>query len=148
MTEKKTYYFKNKRAYFDYEIISEFTAGIALVGSEVKSLRMMGSVNFNGAYCYLDGNNVKVKSMSISEFKNAVVQHDPLRERQLLLNQHEINKIKKNLEVQGVTLIPLKLSTGPKIKLTIGLAKGKKLYDKRQTIKERDIDRDLKRKNI
>jgi len=108
----------------------------------------MGSVNFNGAYCYLDGNNVKVKSMSISEFKNAVVQHDPLRERQLLLNQHEINKIKKNLEVQGVTLIPLKLSTGPKIKLTIGLAKGKKLYDKRQTIKERDIDRDLKRKNI
>ena len=138
---------KNKKAYYDYHIIDEFTAGIVLLGSEVKSIRD-GHANLQGSYCYLDQNSVIVKSMNVKEYPNACVQHEPLRERHLLLNKNEIAKIRKKLEIAGTTLIPLLLITGKTIKLKIGLAKGKKLYDKRNTIKERDIDRENKRTQI
>jgi len=136
---------RNKKAYFDYHITDEFTAGIVLTGSEVKSARE-GHVNLQGSYCYISDGNVRVKGMNIKEYANACEHHEPLRERQLLLTKSEINKITKGLEIQGVTLVPLVVIVDKYIKLKIGLAKGKKLYDKRQTIKERDIDRETQRR--
>ena len=134
----------NKKAYYEYHIEDEFIAGMALLGSEVKSLRA-GHCSLNGSYCYLTDKGVQVKGMNIKEYDEARDNHEPLRERQLLLTKKEIAKITKGLETKGYTLIPLTVIVGRTIKLKIGLAKGKKLYDKRQSIKARDIERDQAR---
>jgi SsrA-binding protein len=134
----------NKKAYFEYFILEEFTAGLKLIGSEVKSLREK-NCNLDGAYCYIEGNKIFIKNMFIKEFANSCIEVDPYRVRELLLNKHEIRKIEKELQVQGITLIPLKVVLGNSIKLQLGLGKGKKLYDKRETIKARDIEREIKR---
>jgi SsrA-binding protein len=137
----------NKKAYFEYFILEEFTAGIKLLGAEVKSLRE-GKASLDGAYCYLEGNKIFIKGMFIKEYENSCIEVDPNRVRELLLNKREINKIEKELQNVGYTLIPLKIEVGKLIKVKIGVAKGKKLYDKRETIKERDITREIQRNQI
>lgn len=134
----------NKKAYYEYFILEEFTAGLKLIGSEVKSLREK-NCNLDGAYCYIEGNKIFIKNMFIKEFGNSCIEVDPYRVRELLLNKREIRKIEKELQVQGITMIPLKVVLGNSIKLQLGLGKGKKLYDKRETIKARDIEREIKR---
>lgn len=134
----------NKKAKFNYFFEDTFIAGISLLGSEVKSIRK-NNVSFNDAFCYFPNDNtIFVKNLHIAEYKEATLQnHDPLRERQLLLNKKELKKIKKGIERQGYTLIPIELFINKAgfIKLKIALAKGKKQYDKRETIKERDLER-------
>jgi SsrA-binding protein len=135
----------NRKAKFEYELQTKYEAGIRLQGSEVKSIRENGAT-LNGAYCYIKDHELYIKGMHISELKNASQEHDPNRERKLLLRKKEILKIELELKNQGLTLVPTLLySKKGLIKLEIAIAKGKKLYDKRESIKKRDVERDLKR---
>ena len=133
---------KNKKAYFDYEILKEFTAGIILSGGEVKSCRN-GNVNLKGSYISFASGSPKLKAANIGQYKyDQTKEYDPMRDRAILLNQKEILKIQNELNTAGIALIPLKLFTqGRLLKLQIGLARGKKQYDKRESIKKRDIER-------
>jgi SsrA-binding protein len=140
----------NRKARFEYEWLETYTAGIKLLGTEIKSIRD-GKVSLVEAYCYLSRGELFVKSMHIAEYAfGNINNHDPLRERKLLLNKRELQKIEKALKDTGITVIPTKLFITDKgyAKLNIAVAKGKKLYDKRQSVKERDITRDLKRQKI
>ncbi len=135
---------KNKRAYFDYEIIEKLEAGIVLTGPEIKSIRA-NEVSINEAFILIRKGQVELLNMNIKkyEYANFVVQ-EPTRTRVLLLNKSEINKLLKKIKLENLTLIPLKLYfKNSYVKLEIGLAKGKKNYDKRETIKKRDIERRL-----
>ena len=133
---------KNKKAYFDYEILKEYEAGIALVGTEIKSVRK-GAVSLKDSFARIKNNEAYVINMYIEKYDEAsIFNHDPRRERKLLLHKKEIMKIKKDLEQEGYSLIPLKMYfVKNKAKLLIGVAKGKKLYDKRESIKKRDLER-------
>ncbi|MER3499542.1 MAG: SsrA-binding protein [Chitinophagaceae bacterium] len=138
---------KNRSAYFEYFIDAKYNAGIVLKGTEVKSLRD-GKASFNDAYCMIHKGEVWLKSMHIAGYSHGTVNnHDPLRDRKLLLNKREIRKIEAKLKEKGYTLIPLRLFFNEKnlAKVEIGLAKGKKLHDKRETIKQRDTKREIKR---
>ncbi len=137
----------NRKAYFDYFIEEEIEAGIALVGTEIKSIRN-GSCNLKDSYAIIKNNEAFILGMHISKYKEGnQFNHDELRTRKLLLNKKEIIKIKTKITQEGYSLIPLKLYFKKnKVKLLLGIAKGKKLYDKRQSIKERDLDR-LSRSN-
>jgi SsrA-binding protein len=140
----------NRKARFEYEWLETYTAGIKLLGTEIKSIRD-GKVSLVEAYCYLSRGELFVKSMHIAEYAfGNINNHDPLRERKLLLNKRELQKIEKALKDTGITVIPTKLFITDKgyAKLNIAVAKGKKLFDKRQSVKERDITRDLKRQKI
>ncbi|AHB35919.1 SsrA-binding protein SmpB [Spiroplasma apis] len=135
---------KNKRAYFDYEIIEKLEAGIVLTGPEIKSIRA-NEVSINEAFILIRKGQVELLNMNIKkyEYANFVVQ-EPTRTRVLLLNKSEINKLLKKIKLENLTLVPLKLYfKNSYVKLEIGLAKGKKNYDKRETIKKRDIERRL-----
>lgn len=133
---------KNKKAYFDYEILKTFTTGIVLTGGEVRACRE-GNLNLKGAYISIneERNQAILKGANISQFTHDQdMSYKPARERILLLNQRELIKIQNELNTPGVTLVPLSLFTqGRLLKLEIGLARGKKQYDKRETIKQRDI---------
>lgn len=137
---------KNKKAYFEYEIIQKITAGIKLIGSEVKSIRA-NKVSISESYCYIKNGEIFIKGMHISEYKQSgkYDNHDPIRERKLLLNKLEIIKLNDSLEQKGLTIVPLSVIINDHglVKLEIGLAKGKKIQDKRQTIKKRDLEREL-----
>ena len=141
---------KNRRARFDYEILETFEAGISLTGSEVKSLRN-GQGSIAEAYARVKGGEVFLENMTIPIYTEASYNnHEPLRSRKLLLNKREISTIAAGLERKGLTLVPLKLYFKHGwAKLSLGLARGKKLYDKRQTQAKKDakrqIDRALKR---
>ncbi|MEN8928406.1 MAG: SsrA-binding protein SmpB [Flavobacteriales bacterium] len=138
---------KNKKAYFDYEITDEFVAGIQLLGTEVKSIRAL-KASIKEAYCYVQEGEVFVKGMNISEYENGgFVNHAPYRLRKLLLNKKEISKIEKKLKDKGITLLPLLLFLSEKglVKLKIGIGKGKKLYDKRDSLKQKDMKKDMDR---
>lgn len=138
---------KNKKAYFNYEILETELAGICLLGTEVKSVRQ-GKVNFTDSYCYFIGHELWIKNLHISEYEQSgYVTHDPKRDKKLLLTKKQLLKFLKQFEITGLTIVPLAIQTNDKgiIKVNIGLAKGKKLYDKKQKIKERDIDRDTKK---
>ncbi len=138
---------KNKRAKFDYEWLDTYTAGLQLVGTEVKSIRM-GKASIAEAYCYLTGGELFIKGMNVTEWSHGnIFNHDPIRERKLLLSKRELDKIDKALKDQGTTVVPTKLFISEKgwIKLNIAVAKGKKNYDKRQSLKEKDAKRDLAR---
>lgn len=138
---------KNRSAYFEYYIDDKYTAGIVLTGTEVKSLRA-GKASFNDSYCIFHKNEVWMKSFHIAEYTFGTVNnHEPLRDRKLLLSKREIKKLEAKIKEKGYTLIPLRLFFNEKnlVKLEIGLAKGKKLHDKRETIKQRDTDREMKR---
>ena len=139
---------KNKKAYHEYQIIEEFTAGIVLVGSELKPL-VNNKVSIGESYCYIKDNEIFIKGMHIAEYElvGRYDTHNPTRVRKLLLNKKEIKDIQKKIEQKGMTIIPLNIhknATGL-IKMKIALAKGKKLHDKRQSIKSRDISIDINR---
>jgi len=138
---------KNRSAYFEYFIDDKYIAGIMLTGTEVKSLRA-GKGNFNDAYCLISDEELWIKSFHIAEYTFGTINnHDPVRDRKLLLHKKEIKKIQTKIKEKGYTLIPLRLFFNEKnfFKMEIGLAKGKKLHDKRETIKQRDTDREIKR---
>ena len=138
----------NKRANFEYYILETLLAGIQLTGTEVKSIRDK-KASLSEAYCHIHNGEIFVKNMHISEYRQIKhTNHDPLGDRKLLLKKQEINKLEKSVKEKGLTIIPLsiKLSDVGFIKLEIGLVKGKKVYDKRETIKERDAKRELNTK--
>jgi SsrA-binding protein len=138
---------KNRQAYFEYFFDDKYTAGIVLTGTEVKSLRE-GKANFNDSYCLFQKGELWIRSFHISEYSHGTVNnHDPIRERKLLLKKRELKKLQTKIKEKGYSIIPLRLYFNEKnlAKLEIGLGKGKKLHDKRETIKQRDTDRELKR---
>ena len=137
---------KNKKAYFDYEILEEIESGIVLTGTEIKSVRK-SNVNLKDSYAVIRNGEVYLLNMHISEYKEGnIFNHDEKRTRKLLLHKKEILKLRDKIELNGNTLIPLKLYfKGNKVKILLGLAKGKKTYDKRESIKERDIAREIKK---
>jgi SsrA-binding protein len=138
---------RNRSAYHEYFIEDKYDAGMVLTGTEVKSLRD-GRASFNDAYCFFNKGELWIKSLHISEYSHGTVNnHDPLRERKLLLQKRELKKLEAKLKEQGYTLLPLRIFFNEKglAKIEIGLGKGKKLYDKRETIKNRDVEREMKR---
>ena len=138
---------KNRQAYHEYFIDSRYEAGIVLLGTEVKSLRE-GKLSFNDSYCLVDKGEVWLKSLHIAEYSHGTVNnHDPVRDRKLLLRKREIKKIETKLKEKGYTLVPLRIFFSDKnlAKVEIGLAKGKKLHDKRESIKQKDVEREMKR---
>ena len=136
----------NKKARFNYFIEADYEAGLELTGTEVKSLRQ-GRANFKDSYCKIHNGEVFVHQMHISPYPFAHYgNHDPLRRRKLLLHKWEIKKLYGKVNEKGHSLIPLKIYfKGGKVKMSIALAKGKRLYDKREAIKQRDSKRDLDR---
>ncbi len=141
---------KNKKASFLFELLEKFTAGIVLTGSEIKSIRQ-GKASLQEAYSVLHGRELFIRGMNISRYKEAGQNnHDPVRERKLLLKKQELKKIKKKLDEKGLTVIPLRLFINNRglAKVEVSLAKGKKVFDKRHSIKEKDQKRDLDRLKI
>lgn len=137
----------NRKASFNYELVKTFTAGIMLQSSEVKSLRG-GKGNIGDAYCYFGKDGLYLKSLYIPEYKPAAhANHDPYRDRKLLLNKQELKLLKERSEQKGMTIVPVKLflNDSHKIKIDIALGKGKKVHDKRELIKAKDQKRDLDR---
>ncbi|MCU0416662.1 MAG: SsrA-binding protein SmpB [Cytophagaceae bacterium] len=138
---------RNKKATFEFEIVDTYTAGIVLKGTEIKSIRL-GKVSIAEAYCFFEREELWVKGMNISVYdKGTYNNHEPLRTRKLLLQRQELIKLERQTEEKGLTIIPLKLFSTAKglIKLDIALARGKKVHDKRASIKEKDIKRELDR---
>ena len=138
---------KNRRATFDYAIVETYTAGIVLTGTEIKSIRL-GKASLADTYCYVNNGEVWIKNMYIAEyFYGTYNNHNERRERKLLLNRREIADLQKNGKESGLSIIPLKLLISDKgyAKIVIALARGKKEFDKRQSIKEREDKRDMAR---
>jgi SsrA-binding protein len=143
----KTINIQNKRARFDYEIIENYTAGIVLTGTEIKSIRL-GKANITESFCEFNNNELFAINTSIDEYTHGnQFNHKARSERKLLLNKRELKSLHKNVQAKGLTIIPLRLFTNEKgiAKLDIGLCRGKKTYDKRESLKERDTNRDLDR---
>ncbi len=139
---------KNKRARFDYEILETYTAGIVLGGTEIKSIRL-GKASLSQSFCeFNDKGELFVINMQIDEYSHGGhYNHRPKAERKLLLNKRELKKLHKEVAASGLTIIPLNLFVNDRglAKINIGLAKGKKMYDKRETLKDRDNKRNLAR---
>jgi SsrA-binding protein len=138
---------KNRRASFEFHLLETYVAGMVLQGSEIKSIRE-GKVNLSDAYCYVHNEEIWVKNLHISPYANASFNApDPMRDRKLLLGKREIKKIGAKLEEKGLSLVVVRLFINDRglAKLEIALAKGKKLFDKRESIKDRDVKRDLAR---
>lgn len=138
---------KNKRASFEYEFLETFTAGIQLTGTEIKSIRA-GKASIIEGYCFLKDGELFIKNMYIAEYdKGTYNNHDPKRDRKLLLNRSELDKLSKKKKDVGLTIIPLKvfISKNGFAKMDIALAKGKKLHDKREDLKGKDAQRDMDR---
>jgi SsrA-binding protein len=145
----KTVNLQNRRASFEYQFLDTFTAGIALTGTEIKSIRE-SKANLTDAYCLFLGNELFVRQMHISVFEQGThYNHDPLRDRKLLLTKKELRKLESKLKDQGLTIIPTRLFINEKglAKIVIALAKGKKLHDKREDTKEKDIKREMSRED-
>ncbi len=137
---------QNKYARFQYEILETIEAGIELLGTEVKSIRS-GKVNLRDGYCSFNNNEILLKNVHISPHTNvgAFFNHDPLRERKILIHKKEILKLKARAEKKGLTIVPLSIYLkGSWIKLNLGLGKGKKIYDKRQADKKKDINKEIR----
>lgn len=137
----------NKKAYYLYNILEEFEAGVVLVGSEVKSIRQ-GNVTLADSFIYLKDGEVWLKNMNVARYKSShpLTKHDENRDKKLLLNRKEINRIERNLQDRGTTAIPLSIFIkNNRIKIKIGVATGKKLWNKREDIKKKDIEREIKR---
>lgn len=134
---------KNKKAYFDYFIEDEYEAGIVLHGTEIKSIRK-GSANLNDCYIRIKNDEAFIINMYIAKYEQGNIHnHDETRERKLLLNKREILKLKTSVMQEGYNIVPLKLYIKNGLaKLLIGLAKGKKQYDKREVVKKRDLERE------
>jgi SsrA-binding protein len=141
---KKSINIVNKKARFEYEFLQTEVCGIQLVGSEVKSIRQ-GKVSISEGYCYFKDGELFIKGMNISDYGFGSF-HETVRDRKLLLKRKELNGLESKL-INGLTIVPYRVFLNDKglIKMEIALAKGKKIHDKRETIKNRDIDRDMKR---
>jgi SsrA-binding protein len=144
-------YIKNKKAYFEYSILDKYTAGIKLLGTEIKSIRE-GKANLNDAFCTFIGDQLYVRNLHISEYSHgSFYNHEAKRDRVLLLQKKELKKLQTRGTEKGLTIVPLAMFISERgfAKLEIGLAQGKKTYDKRETMKERDtkveMDRAMKR---
>ncbi|MCC5930359.1 MAG: SsrA-binding protein SmpB [Cyclobacteriaceae bacterium] len=147
---QKTVNIKNRKASFEYQFIDKFTAGIVLTGTEVKSVRE-SKVNLQHAYCTFKKDELYIREMHISPYKLAAhYNHEATRERKLLLNRQELKKLMAKSQEKGLTIIPVRLFINDRglIKIEIALAKGKKLYDKREDIKQKDIKREMARIKI
>ncbi len=139
--------FNNRQAFYNYFIEQKFEAGIVLLGTEVKSIRE-GKLSFNDAFCILDNNEIWLRGLYIAEYKLGTTNnHIAVHDRKLLLKRREIGKLQAATKEKGLTIIPLKVFINEKnlVKVEIGVAKGKKLYDKRETIKKKDTDREMKK---
>ena len=144
---KKNVKISNKKAFFQFNFFKKFSAGIMLQGTEVKAIRLH-NVSINEAFCYLNKGELYIKNMNISEYTlGTYMNHKPNRERKLLLNKKELKVIENKVKEKGWTIIPLELSFSETgfVKLEIALAQGKKLFDKRNDLKEKDQKRDLSR---
>jgi SsrA-binding protein len=148
---KQDIYIKNKKAYFEYHILDKYVAGIQLLGTEIKSIRE-GKANVNDAFCTFIGNQLYIRNLHISEYSfGSFYNHEAKRDRVLLLNKKELKKLLTRGEEKGLTIIPLALFISERgfAKVEIGLAQGKKTFDKRETMQERDtkieMDRAMKR---
>ena len=145
MSDYKNITVKNKKAYFNYEILEEFTAGMVLVGTEIKSLRL-GKAALTDCYCYFVGHELFVRGVNIAEYAwGSINNHAPKRDRKLLLTERELTKLLRASQDKGITIVGLRLFINDRglAKLVIGLARGKHEYDKRETIKLRDAAREL-----
>lgn len=139
--------FNNRQAFYNYYIDAKYTAGIVLLGTEVKSIRD-GKLSFNDSFCFVQDNEIWIRGLYIAEYKLGTTNnHIAVHDRKLLLQKREIKKITAKLKEKGYTLVPLRLFMNEEnwLKVEIGLAKGKKLFDKRDSIKQRENDRELKR---
>lgn len=137
----------NKKAHFLYEIIEDFNAGIQLLGTEIKSLRN-GKANINETYCLFQDGELYIRNMYIAEYEmGGYVNHEPRRDRKLLLTRRELNRMEKKIKEKGFTIVPIVLFINEKglAKVNIGLARGKKMFDKREDIKQKDTKRELER---
>lgn len=138
---------KNKKAFFEFEILETYTAGLQLQGTEIKSIRE-GRAGLVDSYCQFFKGELFVKNMHIAEyFFGSINNHDAKRERKLLLNKKELNKLERKIKESGFTIVPLRLFLNEKgfAKMEIALAKGKKTYDKRESLKQKDSKRDIDR---
>lgn len=138
---------KNKKASFEYEFIERFTAGIVLSGTEIKSIRA-GKASLVDSYCYFSGTELYVKNMNVAEYWwGSFNRHDPRRDRKLLLTKRELRKLARSIKEKGLTIVPVKLfiSDNGYAKLDIALARGKREFDKRQSIKDKDMRRERDR---
>lgn len=144
---KKTIEIVNRRAGFEYQLIDRIEAGIVLAGTEIKSIRQ-GKANLNDAYCYFKKGELYIRSMFIAEYDfGTYFNHEPRRPRKLLLKRTELRKLEKRVKERGLTIVPVRLYLNERgfAKLEIALAQGKKVFDKRKTIKEKDAKRDIER---
>jgi SsrA-binding protein len=138
---------RNRSAYHEYSIDDKYTAGMVLTGTEVKSLRS-GKAGFADSYCIINKGELWIKSLHIAEYSHGTANnHDPVRERKLLLHKRELKKLEAKIKEKGFTIIPLRIffNEDNLAKIEIGLAKGKKLHDKRESIKQKEVDREMKR---
>lgn len=138
---------QNRKAFHDYFILEKFEAGIELFGTEVKSIRQ-GNLNLKDAFCNIKDGEIFVQGMNVSPYeKGNIFNKDPKRARRLLMHKKEINSLYGRVKQEGLTLIPLSAYfSGARVKLEIGLCKGKKLYDKRESAAKKDADREMERK--
>lgn len=146
----KTVNIQNRQARFEYEILDKYTAGIVLTGTEIKSIRE-GKVNLQDGYCYFNNGELFVKAVNITPYAQGThYNHEATRERKLLLKKTEINKLEGKIEEKGLTLIPLRLFINDRgfAKMEIAVGRGKKLHDKRDSMRERDAKRELDRMKI
>ena len=145
MADYKNINIRNKRATFDYEILEEYVAGIVLVGTEIKSLRL-GKASLVDSYCYFERNELWSRNVNIAEYTwGTCNNHIPKRDRKLLLNRKELNKLQRALQDRGLTVVGLRLFLNDRglAKVAIGLARGRKSFDKREYIKENDAKREM-----
>ena len=148
--DKNKVLIRNKRASFDYEFLETYEAGIVLVGTEIKSIRA-GKASLQDAYCYFSGGELYVKGMNISTYfwASAWSSHEPGRDRKLLLTKRELRHLSQAVKTKGLTIVAVRayISENGYAKLHIALAKGKKEYDKRETIKAKDIRREMEQRD-
>lgn len=141
---------KNRRATFDYEVLEKLVAGMVLTGTEIKSIRE-GNATIGESHCFFKGKDLWIKNMHIKEYGfGGAYNHDPLRDKKLLLNKKEAEKWKKKIEEKGLAVIPLRLfiSDTGYAKLELALGRGKKVHDKRDNIQKRDVEREMARAKL